>query len=325
LKPEKVGLNYRPFRNGDPPALAEIWRSQPPERGLMQPMSADLFEQMLLAKPYFDNQGLIVALNDGRPVGFVHAAFGPSDDGRRLSTQLGVTCLVMVRLDYQRRGIGAELLARSEAYLRCRGAQMLYAGGIQPLNGFYLGLYGGSELPGVLDSAPRAQYLFESQGYRKIDRVRVLRRDLAGFRAPVDRQQIQIRRRMVVKSTDDPPARTWWEACTWGVLERTRFDLSSRDGEGTLATATFWSIDPLAHSWGVRASGLIELEVQESQRRQGLATFLLSEAMRQLQLQGTSLVEVQTMQHNAAALQLYHKLGFSQIDQGAVFRKEGGG
>ncbi|HEV3021517.1 MAG TPA: GNAT family N-acetyltransferase, partial [Pirellulales bacterium] len=264
-----MSIEYRSFRNSDPPALAEIWRSQPPERGLMQPMSADLFEQMLLAKPYFDNQGLIVALDERRPVGFVHAAFGPSDDGRRLSTLLGVTCLVMVRLDYQRRGIGAELLARSEAYLCGRGAQVIYAGGIQPLNGFYLGLYGGSELPGVLDSAPRAQYLFKSQGYREIDRVCVLRRELAGFRSPVDRQQIQIRRQMVVKASDDPPARTWWEASTWGAMERTRFELSTRDGDGPLATATFWSIEPLAHSWGVRAAGLIELEVAPAHRRQG--------------------------------------------------------
>ena len=161
-----MSIGYRPFRNADPSALAEIWRSQPPERGLVQPMSADLFEHMVLSKPYFENQGLIVAVEGQRPVGFVHAAFGPSDDGQRLSTQLGVTCLVMVRLDYQRKGIGAELLARGEAYLRGRGAHVLYAGSIQPLNGFYLGLYGGSELPGVLDSAPRAQYLFKSQGYR---------------------------------------------------------------------------------------------------------------------------------------------------------------
>ncbi len=319
-----MSIAYRPFRNSDPPALAEIWRSQPPERGLMQPMSANLLEQMVLSKPYFENAGLIVAVDGQQPVGFVHAAFGPSDNGQRLVCQLGVTCLVMVRLDYQRKGIGAELLARSENFLRGRGAQVLYAGAIQPLNGFYLGLYGGSELPGVLDSAPRAQYLFKSQCYREIDRVCVLQRELAGFRAPVDRGQIQIRRRTIVRTIDEPPARTWWEACTWGGLERTRFELSSRDADGPLATATFWSIEPLAHSWGVRAAGLVELEVLPAHRRQGLATFLLSESLRHLQSQGTSLIEVQTMNHNTAALQLYNKLGFKQIDQGAVYRKDEG-
>lgn len=316
-------IEYRTFRNSDPPKLAEIWRSQPPERGLMQPMSADLFEQFVLSKPYFDNQGLIVAADNGRPVGFVHAAFGPGDEEDRLSTRFGVTCLVLVRMDYQRQGIGAELLARSEAYLRGRGAQVLYAGGIAPLNGFYLGLYGGSELPGVLDSDGQAQRLFLSQNYREIDRTHVLQRDLTGFRAPVDRQQMQIRRRSTVEVVADPAARSWWQACAWSLLGRTSFELMLRDAPGAAAaSATFWSIQPLAKSWGVNAAGLVELEVAESSRRQGLATFLLGEAFRQLQAQGVRLIEVQTMQHNVAAQRLYNKLGFHLVDQGAVYRKE---
>lgn len=315
-------ISYRTFRNSDTPRLAEIWRGQPPERGLMQPMSADLFEQFVLAKPYFDNQGLIVAVDDDRPVGFVHAAFGPSETEAGLSYTFGVTCLVLVRQDYQRRGIGAQLLARSEAYLRSRGAQVLYAGGIAPLNGFYLGLYGGSELPGVLDSDPQAQRLFLSQGYREIDRTLVLHRDLTSYRPLVDRNQLQIRRRSTVQALCDPPPRTWWEACAWSLLARTRFELSLREAPGAAAWATFWSIQPLAKSWGVNAAGLVELEVSEKHRRQGIAAFLLGESFRQLQSQGVSLVEVQTMQRNAAARKLYEKLGFKLVDQGAVYRKE---
>lgn len=315
-------IEYRSFRNSDPPALAEIWRSQPPERGLMQPMSAELFEEFVLAKPYFDNRGLIVAVDSGRPIAFVHAAFGPSEDQSRLSRRFGVTCLVMVRSDYQRRGIGAELLARSEAYLRQGGAEVLYAGGLAPLNGFYLGFYGGSELPGVLDSDPRAQQLFLSRGYREVDRTHVLQRDLAAFRAPIDRRQMQIRRRSLVQGADDPRATNWWEACVWSGLERARFELVSREGNEVLGRATFWSIRPLADSWGVHAAGLTELEIEPAHQRQGLATFLLGEAFRQLQAQGVSLVEAQTMSRNTAALKLYEKLGFRLVDQGAVYRKE---
>ena len=83
-------IHYRAFRNQDLPALAEIWRAQAPERALMQPMSADLFESHVLSKPYFDSRGLIVALDDGAPVGFAHAGFGPNSDESGLSTQLGV-------------------------------------------------------------------------------------------------------------------------------------------------------------------------------------------------------------------------------------------
>jgi ribosomal protein S18 acetylase RimI-like enzyme len=34
-------------------------------------------------------------------------------------------------------------------------------------------------------------------------------------------------------------------------------------------------------------------------------------------------VEAQTMHRNAAACGLYQKLGFTQVDQGLVFRKNG--
>jgi ribosomal protein S18 acetylase RimI-like enzyme len=316
-------IRYRAFRNSDPPALAEIWRNQPTEHGRLQPMSAALFEQFVLSKPYFDNEGLIVATNDDRPIGFAHAAFGPSESGQCLSTQYGSTCLIMVRTEFRRQGVGTALLARCEAYLRERGAQVIYGGGIAPLHGFYLGLYGGSELPGVLDTDIGEQRLFQSHGYREIDRVCVLERPLAGYRPPIDRNQLQVRRRSTIAAVTDPPAANWWEACAWSGLDQTRYELCVRDACGVVASASTWSLEPLSAGWGVRAAGIVALEVDELVRRQGVATYLLGDIMRQLGSQGIGLVQVQTMQGNQPALKLYEKLGFRLVGQGAVYRKDG--
>lgn len=287
----------------------------------MQPMSASLFADLVLSKPYFDNAGLIVALDDGQAVGFVHAGFGPNEDQSGLSTQWGVTSMLMVRPDHRRLGIGTELLARSEAYLRSRGAQVLYGGEIRPLIPFYLGLYGGSEMPGVLDSDADAQRRYRAAGYQAIDRVVILQRELGGFRPLVNRQQIQLRRQMSITAVPDPPSRSWWDACTYGQFNRERFDLSARSGGPVLATATAWFMEPLSMSWGVRSAGLVDLDVVASHRHQGLATFLLGETFQRLRDDGYALVEVQTMSQNEAARALYAKLGFNQIDQGVVFRK----
>ncbi|HEX4148717.1 MAG TPA: GNAT family N-acetyltransferase, partial [Pirellulales bacterium] len=273
---------YRPFRNSDPPHLAEIWRTQPRERALAQPASTEVIELMVLAKPYFDNAGLIVATDDEHPVGFVHAGFGPSDDEQGFCRDLGTTYMVMVRPNYQHQGIGRHLLSQAEQYLRTGGAKVLYGGGIQPLNGFYLGLYGGSELPGVLDTVPRAQRLFEASGYRAIDRVQVWQRGLAGFRPSVDRQQMHFRRRSLFQTAEDPPARTWWDACTYGSFQRVRFELLDRQTKSLLGSLVAWNIEPLGSTWGVHAAGITEFTVDESQRRQGVGTFLLGEALRQL-------------------------------------------
>jgi len=314
-------IHYRPFRNTDLPALAEIWRSRSLERGLAQPMSAALFEHLVLSKPYFDRHGLIVALDDDRPIGFVHGAFGPSEDEQTVSHEFGVVCMLLVHPDYRNLGIGSELLKRSEAYLRERGAKVLYAGGIRPLNPFYLGLYGGSELPGVLDSDADAQRRYESSGYERIDRCVIMHRDLSTFRPTVDRKQLQLRRTMRMEIVTDPCSRTWWEACTTGGFDRTTFRVLPRDGDDVLATVTFWNMEARSISWGVYTVGLVDLEVAETHRRQGLATFLLGESFRQLREHQISLVEVQTMERNKAAIALYESLGFNIVDRGVVYRK----
>ena len=318
-------LQYRSFCNTDPPVLASIWRSRRGQPGLLQPVSADVLEQLVLGKPYFDHEGLIVARQDGRPVGFAHAGFGPNDAEDRISTELGVTCMVMVRPDCAEAEVAAGLLQRCEAYLRRRGAKVLYGGGIRPLNPFYLGLYGGSELPGVLESDTVACDLYRGQGYREIDRTWICRRSVETFQAPISRQQMQLRRSTVVEVTVDPPARSWWEACTTGDFDLTRFQLIPRGGGPPLARALLRNLEPTGAGGPTRAAGLIELEVAAEYRRQGLSTFLLVEVFRQLARQGVATLEVQTMQHNTAAVALYRKLGFRQIDQGIVFRKEGTG
>ena len=322
-------LRYRTFRNTDPPILTELWRSRAGQYGLAEQVSADLFEQFVFAKLYFDYDGLVIAEDDDRPVGdrpvgFAHAGFGPDESQQGVSTELGVTSVVLVRPGRAEQEVAAGLLQRSEEYLRRRGAKVLYGGGIRPLGPFYLGLYGGSELPGVLHDDAVARQLYRASDYREIDRTRILHRELTGFQAVIDRNQMQIRRRMIVEVTADLPSRTWWEACILGEFELTRFELLPRGRSTPVATAIFRGMET-AGSFGVaRMAGLIDLHVDESFRRRGLAVFLISEAFRQFVRQGVMLVETQTMEHNTAAIGLYEKLGFQQVGQGSVFRKEGG-
>ena len=200
---------------------------------------------------------------------------------------------------------------------------MLYGGGIKPLNPFYSGLYGGSELPGILDSDPQTQELFRTRGYREIDRTVVFHRELIGFRPLVDRQQMQIRRNTDVEAIVDPPPRSWWDACAMSDFDRTVYRLRLRTGGEPIASATFWNMESFAAARGVRTHGLIDVQVAAEQRKKGFASYLIGEALRQLQEQAVALVEVQTMQGNSAAVKMYRKLGFEHVDSGAVFRKDG--
>lgn len=315
-------IRYRPFRNTDPPYLVEVWRQQPPLRALMQPITVAALDRLVFSKPYFDRHGLIVAVEGDKPVGFVHAGFGPTPDGSDLSPERGVTCMLMVAPHPQQAQISRELLVQSEDYLVRRGAKRLYGGCIEPLNPFYLGLYGGSELPGVLASHTQLVELFPQLGYREVERTVIMHRLTAGYRPLIDRTQMQVRKRYKLELIPDPPTVNWWEACTIGLTERVRFQLVPKEGGSPVAVATFWDIEPLASSWGVRAMGLMRMATVTDHRRQGLATFLLGECVRELQSQGIVQIELQCMEHNIAAQKLYAKHGFQQVDAGIVFMKD---
>jgi ribosomal protein S18 acetylase RimI-like enzyme len=311
----------RPFRNSDPPRIAEIWRNQPAQRGLMQPITAALLEQFVFSKSYFDPQGLIVALQGDSVVGFIHAGFGANEDESDLSYELGTTYQLMLHADHRHDSLADELLARGESYLRSRGAKVVYVGGIRPLNAFYLGLYGGSELPGVLAGDPLLHAAALRNGYREIDRVQILQMELNVYRAPISRTQRQLRREVSSSEIYCPAPTSRWDALTMGEFERLRFAISTGPNDTPLAAVDFWDIEPLSTRWNVATAGMFDLRVGRDRRRQGLATFLLGEAFQRLRSRGIVLVEAQTMQHNAPALALYAKLGFTKVDEGVVYRK----
>ena len=302
--------------------MAAIWRGQPPQRGLLQPVTAPLLEYGVFSKLHFDRHGLIVALRDERPVGFVHAGFGPSDDGLSLDTSMGTTQILMVEPAERETTLADELLAHSEEYLRSRGATVIYAGGVNPLNSFYLGLYGGSEIPGVLQSDVLLQTACRRRNYREIDRVQILQCDLARVRPPVSRELRLIKRTMQAVEVIDPPPDTWWEACVWGSLQRDCFQLVETATGRIVAWAAFWDMQPLSAGWGMSTAGLFELYVPPELRRRGYASYLIGEAIRVLRRRGIATIEAQTMASNEAATAYYTKLGFTEIDHGIIFRKD---
>ena len=319
-------ITFRCFRNEDPPRLAEIWRSADLGPGAMQPMTVAHLEACVFSKPYFDRSGIVLAFDGDQPVGFAHAAFGPSADRASIDTSTGTTLLVVV-VPHEHEGvIAAGLLERCEAYLRDRGARAILGGGSAEMSGFYLGLYGGADVPGILDSSPCMQRAFRAAGYEVARRIAVMRRPLAGFRPPVNRLQLAIRRATSLRVIDEPARRTWWEAATTTGIALRRYELRSNQegpdgGSPLLGSASFWDMQPLAAAWGVPAAGLLNVSIEGQRRRQGLASYLVAEAMHDLAAEGVTLMETQVAESNAAALSLFTKLGFQVQDHGTVFRR----
>ncbi len=213
-------IDYRPFRNTDPPAICEIWRNHAPLRAVYQPLTPSLLESTVLSRPFFDRDGLIVATENSHPIGFAHAGFAVNSDGSGLDTSRGTTCMLMLAHPQQRGDVARELLTRCEDYLRQRGAQKLCGGGTSSIAPYYFGLYGGATVPGVLATDQDTLAFFRQAGYVEAARHLILQCQLGGFRPLIDRHQIQLKRSMHVQAQPDPPSTTWWEACTEGLTDR---------------------------------------------------------------------------------------------------------
>ncbi len=267
----------------------------------MQPISHLLLEMFVLSKPYFDRHGLIVAVDDNGVVGFVHAGFGPDPTRTQLSNELGVVCVLAVRAHEQRGEILRGLLARAESYLQDRGARKICIGSTFPFSPFYLGLHGGSDLPGVSTKDTEMEQLFAEAGYREIGRWHAFERTLHRFRVPVDRRLMQHRRTYRLIPQVNPPNLPWWDACVFGPADRIRFLLESKTGGGPCGEITYWDMGPLSTRAQYCGMGIISWSIDVSARGQGLGTFLATESLKHLQNSGIPRIEVQTGADNEQA------------------------
>ena len=315
-------VHYRTFRNTDPPHLVEVWNQVFTERGAALLAGTTMLEYHVFAKPYFDREGLIFAFDDARPVGFAHAGFGPNQEHKALSTDTGVTCMVGVIPDYRRQGIGRELLQRSEAYLRGRGARDLFVGPAPQLNPFYLGLYGSSDSAGVLTNDPSADPFLVRHGYRPVETFEVWQRRLDSAFAVNDWRFPGHRRKYDIRIVPRTGALSWWQECVQGPLEVVEFRLEEKLTGKTIAFASAWDMESFSQRWREAAVGIMRIEVQEDSRRQGLAKFLVDLLLRHLQDQCFLRAEVVLSPNDTLATSLFQSLGFQQVDVGHSYRRQ---
>jgi GNAT superfamily N-acetyltransferase len=312
-------IHYRTFRNPDPPRLVEVWNGSFTGRGAVSLRLATLMEYFTFAKPYFDPEGLVVALAGEQVAGFAHAAFSPSATGADVDHGVGVLCALGVLPEHRRQGVGSELLRRSEDYLRRRGAREFLAGPLAPRNPFTFGLYGGCDSPGFLDSDTLARPFLEKRGYRVAESCLVFHRELDRFPMPPDPRFPAYRQRFEIHAGPTPRL-SWWRECVLGPVELVEYRLRDKASGATAARATLWEMDTFSQQWNEHAVGVMDLEVAPEMRRQGVGKFLLAQILRHLHEQFFSLVEVQALDTNTPAVNLIGGLGFTQADVGRCFR-----
>jgi ribosomal protein S18 acetylase RimI-like enzyme len=314
-------IQYRRFRNTDPPGLVEIWNDALTGRGAVRLRNSSPLESFTLSKLFFDAEGLIVAEDGGRAVGFVHAGFGANAAGTALDYQSGTTCVLAVRASHRGHGIGAELLRRSEAYLRAHGAVQLYAGSMAPLNPFYLGLYGGSELPGFLATDVNAEPFFTHRGYQVCRTTRVLQRRLGLPVKVFDARFVSYSQRFELCVDAASRLGTWWQYNLYNGGEPRVFSLLDRTSQQYAAQATVWEMEGFSFRWNKPAMGLADWFVRPELRRQGIGKYLLTQVLRRAMEELLEVVELHIPSDNQPAWKACQALGFEQVDLGRLYQR----
>ncbi len=309
-------IEFRTFLNTDPPAIVEIWGKQKPIRCLTQVLTRKMLDQMVFAKPYFDPDGLIMAFENGAPVGFVHIGFCPEDQMDRVDHSRGVVSQIRIVDCENAPQIADGLWEHAKKYLESKGSSVCHASGQFPFSPFYVGLYGGSRIQGVPFEDAETKRWLNRFGFQTGRQIEVLQLNLAGFRPPVSRAQMAIRRQYQVAAVVDPLLPNWWESCTFGWAELFGFRIHRRSDEQVFGSVMLWEIQPLSTQWGRTTMGLVDLQISDDEQREGLAMHLIGESLRHLSGHGVACVEFQVLESDSASRELAQKFGFEAVSTG---------
>lgn len=315
----------RRFRNTDPPALADVWNEAHTARGSYPLRTPALLEKWVFSKPYFDHDGLIVAVDEesGRVQGYGLAGFAPTEDLSALAHDEGVICSVAVRPGDRRKGIGRELVTGLERYLTERGVKRLRAGPVWPQCPFGFGLYGGTNCPGFLASDPDADPFFRAMGYTSASTTQVFHKRLDQPLTIADARFGLLRRRYETQVLRAAAVNSWWHDCVWGQLEPVEFRMLDKLASNIpCARAVVWELEGYGWRWGSPSAGILDIQVRADLRRQGLAKLLIAQILRFLQDQFFGICEIQAPSTRPDVVALCKAATMEQVDVGTTYVKD---
>jgi hypothetical protein len=343
----------RSYLNTDTPALSKIWaqhcQSFQPTLGTAsggvasptsssQPIHRDphardlqsrgleckpaVWDACIFSKPYFKADELLLAIaSNGEPVGFVH--FGVvSVRNNPARTNVGSIHRLCINPSSDEAEVASLLINCAAEQLRSQGATACQSLGCGEDSVFYLGIAEGDNSMGILAQDQRSQEWFHSAGFAPICPTECWELELASFRPPMDRMQIQVRRnctigRMLEEDYDD-----WLESTILGHCEQIRFHLMVKSPPSLEGILSCWFPDPEVADvdGGVVRIKLPDVPTTEIERERFV--YLLSESLRQLQQDRKRVVRAVASAQKQQTITLLQRLGFRSVVHGLLFEKQ---
>lgn len=321
-----AAITVRSFNNFDVQAITDFWNIAQYPDYRSQPIEMDLFEQMVLAKAYFDPKGLFVAFQNDELVGFAHAGFGPNDRYNSVDFRCGCIPMVCYNDSPECSAILSALMDACEKYLLSHGVQQIQLGAVYPMAPFYLGLMKTSDLPGIFLKETKLIELAQQRGYHCGVRTAHYSRDTEGLDWAYTQQMRDMRLRYQVCMDFCPTPSNWWNAIAMNGISWSHFSLLDKELVGkresaSVAHCSLWMLDELT-SRVPTTIGMSHFYVIPSMRGRHLALFMLTEILRGLMEQHIRRIQVQINADQFEAINLIEKRGFEKYNESAVYVKD---
>lgn len=281
-----------------------------------------VWDACVFSKPYFDAAQLLLAIaSNGETVGFVHFGIVPLRNNPD-RTSIGTIHRLCVTPGANEAEIASLLINQAVEKLRSQGATACQSLGCGEDSVFYLGIAEGDNSMGILAQDQRSQEWFHAAGFAPICPTECWELELASFRPPMDRMQIQVRRnctigRMLEEDYDD-----WLESTILGHCEQIRFHLMVKSPPSLEGILSCWFPDPEVADvdGGVVRIKLPDVPSTELERERFV--YLLSESLRQLQQDRKRVVRAVASAQKQQTITLLQRLGFRSMVHGLLFEKQ---
>jgi len=235
-----------------------------------------------------DTRSVMLAIEKDTPVGYIHAAFCPSDDGHSFDYSVGQICFLCVDPSHSdASGVAAALIHAGENYLTGLGARKIFGGSPSPSVPFYTGFYSGGEAVGLLQSDQTVVNAFHAANYQIHQKTVWFHYNLRSNFPSITAEMIGYDAEFDVRINEISKAKTWWEGCLlangmWidAVAYSTTF---ARPVARLRTRITYPDADGfLAMYGGTWLASLMELRVHPDFTDKGIQQHLLGKLIRHL-------------------------------------------
>ncbi|MDQ1327909.1 MAG: family N-acetyltransferase [Candidatus Poribacteria bacterium] len=280
--------------------MTELYNAETAFEPYIAPLNPELFIELVEKKSYFDPTGLFIAIESGRIVGWVHACLASGSESWH-NPENKVPHIKMLIYPNNRIKVGHTLVSEANTWLKKSGQSKFLAIHAEVGYPFYRGLWLGGEPMGA-SAMPHVQLAFESGGYKNTQESIFMTADM---NQPPKEISADAKLEFVVSKANmaHKPMQE-----SWIGFEPMRIKaLIGNETAGSIG----WVIIPyVAERLGAPCMNIWSLGVNESHRRKGIASALVSHTMIQSYKLGARFASVATQFWNIPAYMTYAKLGF---------------